>query len=593
VAEELLDRAEVGAALEQVRRERMPQAVWVGEYAAQRRRVQATAAHREEQGVLGAASQRRARVAEVAREPQRSLLPERHDTLLAALAADMYVLLLEVHVLQIERDRLCASQPTRVDELDERAVPQRERTVAVERVECGVDFVRAGRIGKAAGQPRRERRVRHAFRPECKAQEGTHRRETTRDRGRRESAPPAAEARRVVGELPHADVGDPELSLLQPGREVREIERVRPSGRLREAGAAQEAVDLAVELHGDAFAPRIRSPAVEERIQRLAELTVRFGANVQPGQIVAVAAETGHEEIARAVAEQAYAAGAKFVDVYYYDAHVKRSRLRHVRDEDLDYVPPWFGERQLSLGELRGCRISLAGSTAPRLFDDVDPVRAGRDQFPALMESLAVTNARTTNWTIVPAPNIGWASTVHPDLAAADALERLWDDVAHVLRLDEPDPVTAWEERIATLNASAQRLNERGLEALHFEGPGTDLTVGLLPTSSWLAADFETIDGLRHMPNLPTEEVFTTPDPERTEGVVASTKPLLLPSGATIEGLRVRFESGRAVDVDADVGADVARGLVGRDDGAARLGEVALVDGEGRIGKLGTVFRTT
>jgi aminopeptidase len=332
---------------------------------------------------------------------------------------------------------------------------------------------------------------------------------------------------------------------------------------------------------------------VEERIQRLAELTVRFGANVQPGQVVAVAAETGHEAIARAVADQAYAAGAKFVDVYYYDPYVKRSRLRHVRDEDLDYVPPWFGERQLRLGELRGCRISLAGSTAPRLFDDVDPVRAGRDQFPALKESLAVTNARSTNWTIVPAPNIGWASSVHPDLEPAEALERLWEDVAHVLRLDEPDPVAAWEERIATLNASAKRLNDRGLEALHFEGPGTDLTIGLLPTSSWLAADFETIDGVRHMPNLPTEEVFTTPDPERTEGVVASTKPLLLPSGATIEGLRVRFEGGRAVDVDAEVGADVARGLVGRDDGAARLGEVALVDKEGRIGKLGTAFRTT
>jgi aminopeptidase len=593
VAEELLDRPEIGAALEQMRCERVPQAVRVGEHAPERRRVEAAAAHGEEERVLGAAGQRRTRVAEIPGEPPRSLFTQGHHPLLASLAADVDVLLFEVDVLQIERDRFRAPQSARVHELDERAVAQRERAVAVERVERRVDLVRARRIGQPARETRRERCIRDSVGPEREAEERPHRGETARDRRGREPPPAAAEARRVVGELTHADVLEAQLPFLQPRREVREIEGVGAARGVGKTRAREKPVDLATELHGDAFAPRLRSPAVEERIQRLAELTVRFGANVQPGQVVAVAAETGHEAIARAVADQAYAAGAKFVDVYYYDPYVKRSRLRHVRDEDLDYVPPWFGERQLRLGELRGCRISLAGSTAPRLFDDVDPVRAGRDQFPALKESLAVTNARSTNWTIVPAPNIGWASSVHPDLEPAEALERLWEDVAHVLRLDEPDPVAAWEERIATLNASAKRLNDRGLEALHFEGPGTDLTIGLLPTSSWLAADFETIDGVRHMPNLPTEEVFTTPDPERTEGVVASTKPLLLPSGATIEGLRVRFEGGRAVDVDAEVGADVARGLVGRDDGAARLGEVALVDKEGRIGKLGTAFRTT
>jgi aminopeptidase len=333
--------------------------------------------------------------------------------------------------------------------------------------------------------------------------------------------------------------------------------------------------------------------AVDSRTQRLAQLTVRFGANVQPRQVVAVAAETGQEEIARAIAEEAYSAGAKFVDVTYYDPYVKRSRLLHVTDEDLDYVPPWFGKRQLALGEVHAARISLAGSTAPSLFDDVDPGRAGRDQFPFIAESLAVTNARTTNWCVVPAPTEGWAAAVHPELSPKDALAKLWDDVAHVLRLDEPDAVAAWEERIAVLIDNSKRLNDAELDALHFEGPGTDLTVGLLPSSSWLAAEFTTAAGLPHRPNLPTEEVFTTPDPTRTEGTVASTKPLLLPSGVAIEGLRVRFEGGRAVEVDATEGADVARGLVQRDDGAARLGEVALVDRESRIGRLPTPFRTT
>jgi aminopeptidase len=161
------------------------------------------------------------------------------------------------------------------------------------------------------------------------------------------------------------------------------------------------------------------------------------------------------------------------------------------------------------------------------------------------------------------------------------------------MRLDEPDPVAAWEERIAALLETARRLTERRFDAIRFRGPGTDLTVGLFPSSRWWAAEFSTIDGVRHMPNLPTEEVFTTPDPARTEGTVSATKPLLLPGGVTVDGLRVRFEDGRAVEIDADVGAESARASFGLDAGAGRLGEVALVDREGRIGKLGTVFRTT
>jgi aminopeptidase len=208
-------------------------------------------------------------------------------------------------------------------------------------------------------------------------------------------------------------------------------------------------------------------------------------------------------------------------------------------------------------------------------------------------KSLQVTGDRTTNWCIVPAPTHAWASAVFPDLDAGAAYDRLWEQVSHVMRLDEQEPVAAWEERIAFLNDVAARLNARRFDAVHFRGEGTDLTIGLFPSSSWLAADFTTIDGLRHVPNLPTEEVFTTPDPTRTEGTVTASMPLLLPGGVLVDGLRIRFEGGRAVQIDADVGADALRGMVANDDGAARLGEVALVDGEGRIGKLGTVFRTT
>ena len=187
-----------------------------------------------------------------------------------------------------------------------------------------------------------------------------------------------------------------------------------------------------------------------------------------------------------------------------------------------------------------------------------------------------------------------WAQIVYPDLTREDALERLWQDVAHICRLDEPDPAAAWQERIDQIWQSASKLDALDLDSLHFEGPGTDLTVGLLPSSRFAkeGGSSQTRTGVRHVPNIPTEEVYTTPDPERTEGVVTATKPLDV-SGSLVTGLRVRFEAGRAVAIDADTNADALRQRCATDAGASRLGEVALVDRESRIGKLGRTFFTT
>jgi aminopeptidase len=329
-----------------------------------------------------------------------------------------------------------------------------------------------------------------------------------------------------------------------------------------------------------------------DAIDRLAELAVRFGANVQRGQIVAIGTEPGKEELTRALAVQAYKAGARFVDVASFDLHIKRARILHAEEDTLDYVPHWYGERLLALGEERAARIGLTGPVEPGLLNDLDPARAGRDQLPFLKEAAKVVNERTTNWTAIPCPTQAWAELVFPDLAPAEALERLWKEILHVMRLDEDDPVAVWSERADTLVGAAERLTERRFDALHFTGPGTDLRVGLLPTSSWMAARFSTADGIEHMPNLPTEEVFTTPDPQRVDGTVTSTKPLVV-GGTIVRGLRVRFEAGRAVEIDADENAGVLRRYAERDPGASRLGEVALVDGEGRIGPLGTVFYDT
>src|SRR3954447_13342812 len=328
-------------------------------------------------------------------------------------------------------------------------------------------------------------------------------------------------------------------------------------------------------------------------LERLADLVVGFGANVQPDQIVAVTCEPGKEQLVRAIAESAYRRGAKFVDVQWFDPWIKRARIAHAREETLDFVPDWYGQRVLALGEARAARIALSGTSAPGLLADLDPVRAGRDRLPAVKESGKVVNDRTTNWSIIPCPTPAWAKLVFPDDDPAEALSKLEGHVVHVLRLDEPDPIAAWRERADALESAAARLSARGFDALHLEGPGTDLTIGLLPGAAWQAARFETVGGIQHMPNLPTEEVFTTPDPERADGHVTASKPLVLADVTVVNGLRVRFEGGRAVQIDADTAQDTMRTIAAHDSGAARLGEVALVDGEGRIGKLDTVFYDT
>jgi aminopeptidase len=248
----------------------------------------------------------------------------------------------------------------------------------------------------------------------------------------------------------------------------------------------------------------------------------------------------------------------------------------------------------LDLGDLDAARAVLVPLVPPGLLDGVDPGRAGLDRLPTIHETFKVIDERSIAWTLSPYPTTGWAKVVYPDLDAGEALERLWQDVAHVCRLDEPDPAAAWEKRIDQIWRSATRLDALDLDSIHFEGPGTDLTVGLLPSSRFAkeGGSSQTRTGVRHLPNIPTEEVYTPPDPARTNGVVTATKPLDI-SGSLIAGLRIRFEDGRAVEIDADTNADTLRQRCAADDGASRLGEVALVDGESRIGKLGRTFFTT
>jgi aminopeptidase len=331
---------------------------------------------------------------------------------------------------------------------------------------------------------------------------------------------------------------------------------------------------------------------MSDRLDRLAELSVH-GANVQPGQILMITAEIGQEEQARATAAAAYRRGAKFVDVDYFDPYVKRARIQNAAPDTISFVPPWYGERMVEHADGQGARVTLAGVTAPNLLDGLDKSLVGKDMLPRVKELTKIVSDRSTNWCIVPAPHPAWAKLVFPELSPEDAYERLWSELEHALRLDEPDPNAAWDERMATLKEAAARLADRRFDAIQLRGEGTDLKVGLLPTHTWWSADFQRADGLRHLPNLPTEEVFTTPDPLRTDGHVTATKPLALRDGTIVEGLRVTFEQGVAVEIDATSNVEALKGLLDVDEGARRLGELALVDGGGRIGALGTVFYNT
>lgn len=325
-----------------------------------------------------------------------------------------------------------------------------------------------------------------------------------------------------------------------------------------------------------------------EGLEDYARLVLQVGCNLAPGQNLGITAQVEHAPFVRVLAEQAYAAGARYVDVWYWDAWVKKSRVAYAPEDALSWTPPWLDERARFLRENQAANVTVVGDPAPDLLGGLDPRRAGLDRMPALAEMLATVMSGEVNWTIAAYPTEGWARMMYgePDT------QRLWRDIGRCVRLDQDDPVAAWSEHIDRLVARTVQLNARKLDALHFRGPGTDLTIGLMQGSRWLAAGFATSWGRRHVPNLPTEEVFTTPDSRRTSGVVRSTRPLSL-GGTVVRGLEMEFAEGKITAVRAESGADVVQAQVATDEGASMLGEVALVDGTSLVGQSGQVFFST
>jgi aminopeptidase len=325
-----------------------------------------------------------------------------------------------------------------------------------------------------------------------------------------------------------------------------------------------------------------------ETIDRFAELVVRAGANVQPGQGVVLRADTAHLEIARAVVERAYVAGAAWVETVFTDGPMRRSAVDHASLETLTASRPWALERVREWAAAGAAWISLLGEADPHLFDGADPARVAA--FP--VEEMGVwRQALLTNglrWTVVGAPNRGWADQVYgePDL------DRLWEAVAVAMRLDADDPAAEWQQRAATLAARGTALDKLELTEIRYTGEGTDLTVGLIPGCRWTGGGLTDPAGIDYLPNIPTEEVFTSPDRRRAEGVLRVTKPAVV-GGQLATDLRMTLAGGRITEVSAATGADAVRAQLDADPGARHLGEVALVDRESRIAQAGIVFHNT
>lgn len=326
---------------------------------------------------------------------------------------------------------------------------------------------------------------------------------------------------------------------------------------------------------------------VDDYERRLAELTVRVGLDLHEGQDVLVMAwDAEQAPLARAVTEAAYAGGARYVSLYYWDGTAKAARLRHAPEDSLGFIPDWMRRLISETTERKGAAVALRGDPHPDVFDGIPPARLGKDLMPQIPELHDLVASGDVNWTVVPGPSPGWANRLfgEPDV------ERLWALLAPLLRLDADDPVQAWREHVERLGERARQLNEAGFDAVHFDGPGTDLTVGIVPGARWRGGTGETSWGARGVVNMPTEEVYTSPDRNRVEGVVRMTRPTVLTNGAVVEGVRMRFEGGRAVEVEADKNAEALRGQMAHDAGASRLGEVALVDGSSPVGQTGIVF---
>lgn len=329
----------------------------------------------------------------------------------------------------------------------------------------------------------------------------------------------------------------------------------------------------------------------EQKLQNYADLAVKIGVGLQPGQRLMVRAPVEAAPLTRLVVASAYQAGARLVDVIWSDDALTLARFEHAPRDSFEEISAWPVQAILETVDDGGASLAIHAQDPGLLKDqDLELVATAQRVYQAQAAPIRQRGmANLYNWSVISVPIASWAARIFPDDTPAAQMARLWDSIFAACRVDQPDPVAAWQQHVRELTARKAYLNAKQYTALTYRGPGTDLELGLPDGHIWFGAEAQTPSGITFIPNLPTEEVFTLPHKDKVEGMVSSTKPLSY-AGVIIKNFSLTFEAGRVVSAMAESGQATLDKLLATDAGAARLGEVALVPHSSPISQSGVLF---
>lgn len=331
----------------------------------------------------------------------------------------------------------------------------------------------------------------------------------------------------------------------------------------------------------------------DSKLKLYAELLITHGLNVQDGQVVNISTEAYHRDFAILCAEAAYAKGAKYVNIDLADNRLLKLQIEKSKEEDLSYVPEYLPVKYKELVDSNGANLKIIGPEEPELLSDLNPKRMNLRQ---MKTKLAVKyfydegiGKSKVHWTVAAAATPGWGKRIFPDKSPQEAEMLLWEEIFKICRADKENCIALWKEHNSALQKRAEKLDQLKIKELHFKGPGTELTVGLSEHAIFKGGTDVSPRGVPFEPNIPTEECFTTPDWRMTNGFARATRPFLI-NGKLVKGLSMTFKEGLITDFSAEEGEDTFREYISSDEGARRLGEVALVGVDSPIFKSGHVF---